>query len=514
MAGKPKDMNIVKQVFTLHRAGKGKKTIARQLGISKNTVKNYLSKLDHLALDVADLVAIEAPVLEAKLFAGSPSFKDDRYEVLRKNFEYYASELNRVGVTKYLLWEEYKEKYPSGYERSQFCFHLSKYLKTQKPSMILQHQVADKLFIDFAGKKLSYIDPETGEVIECQVFVACLPYSDYCFAMAVHSQSIPDFIYALECCLQHLGGVPQTLVPDNLKAAIIKANNFEPQINQTLNDFANHYHTTVTPTRARKPKDKALVENQVKVIYSRVYARLRDQQFFSLSTLNQAIKERIKAHNQTRMQKKDYCREERFLAEEKRKLKALPIKVFEIKYHKDLKVAQNNHVYLSTDKRYYSVPYIHIGARSKVIYTRSLVTIYVKGERVASHHRVQSSGYSTIKEHLCSHHRYYLERSPKYYLNRAKNNLVFHRFIDLIFSQENRYPEQLYKICDGLFSLYKKSDPQAFSKAILKATDLGQYSYQFVKNIINNKTYHDQEVEGQQGLLPQHHNTRGSKYYQ
>ena len=173
------------------------------------------------------------------MFAGSPSFKDDRYEVLRGNFEYYAAELNRVGVTKYLLWQKYKEKYPSGYGRSQFCFHLSKYLKAQKPSMILQHEVADKLFIDFAGKKLSYIDPETGELIECQVFVACLPYSDYCFSMAVHSQSIPDFIYALECCLQHLGGVPQTLVPDNLKAAIVKANNFEPQVSQALNDFAN-----------------------------------------------------------------------------------------------------------------------------------------------------------------------------------------------------------------------------------------------------------------------------------
>ena len=214
------------------------------------------------------------------------------------------------------------------------------------------------------------------------------------------------------------------------------------------------------------------------------------------------------------MQKKDYCREERFLAEEKRKLKALPIDTFEIKYYKDLKVAQNNHVYLLTDKRYYSVPYVHIGARSKVIYTRCLVTIYVKGERVAIHRRLQSSGYSTIKEHLCSHHRYYLERSPKYYLNRAKNNLVLHRFIELIFSQENRYPEQLYKTCDGLFSLYKRSDPQAFSQAILKATDLEQYSYQFVKNIINNKTYHDQVLEDKQGLLPQHHNTRGSEYYQ
>jgi len=139
--------------------------------------------------------------------------------------------------------------------------------------MVLEHHPGDKLFIDFAGKKLSYIDRQTGEIIPVQVFVACLPYSDYSFAIAVKSQKIEDFIYALNACLKDIGGVPQTLVPDNLKSAIIKANNYEPTVNQALEDFANHYGTTVTPTRPRKPKDKALVENQVKLIYSRVYAK-------------------------------------------------------------------------------------------------------------------------------------------------------------------------------------------------------------------------------------------------
>src|SRR5690606_16472279 len=124
----------------------------------------------------------------------------------------------------------------------------------------------------FAGKKLFYADRETGEVIYCQVFVACLPYSDYSFTMAVKGHSIADFLYALGCCLQELGGVPQVLVPDNLKAAVVKTSRYEPDINRALEDFANHYSTSVIPARAGKPKDKALVENQVKLIYSRVYA--------------------------------------------------------------------------------------------------------------------------------------------------------------------------------------------------------------------------------------------------
>ena len=168
-------------------------------------------------------------------------------------------------------------------------------------------------------------------------------------------------------------------MPDNLKAAIIKAHKYEPSVNQALEDFANHYNTTVTPARARKPKDKALVENQVRLIYTRVYARLRNQTFFDLYSLNQAIAEKIREHNQTRMQQKDYCREEKYLAEEKQLLAPLPVTRFEVKYYKQLKVARNNHIYLTTDKHYYSVHYSHIGSQVMVIYTRSMVYIYANG---------------------------------------------------------------------------------------------------------------------------------------
>lgn len=422
MAGKPKDMSIIKQLLILHQQGQGKKTIAKQLGVSKNTIKGYLERIESSEHTINELLLLDNPALEAKLLNGSPSYKDERYECLKDDLFHYAKELKRVGVTKHLLWEEYKEKQPNGYGRSQFCHHLQQHIKNVSPSMVLNHLPADKLYVDFAGKKLSYIDRHTGEIIDCQVFVACLPFSDYGFAMAVHSQGIPDFLYALECCLRHLGGVPKTLTPDNLKSAIIKANNYEPTVNQALSDFVIHFQTTVTPTRARKPKDKALVENQVKIIYNRVYAKIRDVQFFSLASLNESIDKYVLIHNQTRMQRKDYCREEQFLSAEKPHLQALPVNPFQIKYYRELKVAQNNHVYMSVDKRYYSVPYIHIGAKAKVVYTDKLVTIYIKGNKVAVHRRQQTIGYSTVDEHLCSDHRHYLDRSPDYYRKRASTD--------------------------------------------------------------------------------------------
>ena len=407
MAGKPSPMSQIKQLLRLRQQGESINFIARTLGMSKNTVKSYLQKVNAGEYSVEALLLLDDPVLNAKFHGGNPSYKDDRYEHFKDQFDYFQKELKRTGVTKYLLWEEYKKSNPQGYGLSQFCYHLNQSAKAAKPSMVLEHNPGEKLFIDFAGKKMSYADKETGEIIECQLFVACLPYSDYGFAMAVKSQSVEDFIYALTCCLNALEGAPKALVPDNLKAAVIKADLYEPDINRAMEDLANHYNTTVVPARARKPKDKALVENQVKIMYSRIYAKLRNHQFFSLTSLNAAIKDKVLNHNQTRMQKKDYCREEKFLADEKKHLIPLPEIVYEMKYYKTYKVAPNNHICLTKDQHFYSVPYIHIGKQANVVYTRSMVYIYVEGEKVATHIRDYfRRKYTTIEDHLCSAHKH------------------------------------------------------------------------------------------------------------
>lgn len=513
MAGKPKPMSQVKQILRLHQQGKGKKTIAKALSISKNTVKDYIQKAIESNLLIDVLLALEDPVLEGKLCSGNPSYKDDRYDQLKAQLDYFSKELKKVGVNRQVLWEEYKAGNPSPYSYGQFCYHIQQYLRSSKPSMVLDHKPGDKLYVDFAGKLLFYVDRQTGEEIKVQVFVACLPYSDYCFAMAVPSQKMEDFIYAMGCCLKELGGVPQTLVPDNLKAAVIKADPYEPDINQALEDFANHFGTSVTPARPRKPQDKSLVENQVKLIYSRVYAKLRNLTFFDLPSLNQAIAQKVKDHNQTRMQQKEYCREEKFLADEKHTLLPLPAEPFEIKYYREHKVAKNNHIYLGMDKHYYSVPFTYIGMRVKVIYTRSLVKIYHKANLIATHPRNhRKGGYTTRKEHLCSHHQYYKERSPTYYLQRGYNHSeTLYQYMEALFKQE-KYPEQLYKTCEGVLNLARKTNLEPFTKACAIALEHQNYSYKFLQQVLENRMteYPEEPVVKS---LPSHGNIRGASSY-
>jgi len=256
-----------------------------------------------------------------------------------------------------------------------------------------------------------------------------------------------------------------------------------------------------------------LVENHVKLVYSRVFAKIRNHRFFSLSELNKAISEKMSDHNQTRMQNRSYCREEKFMAYEKNHLSPLPEQSFEIKYYKTYKVQQNNHVQLGQDNHFYSVPYIYIGQKAKVIYTRSMVYIYVDGASVATHRRNRTSNaYTTVKDHLCSTHQHYLDRSPGYYVRRARQccEELYH-FTQLLFDQ-NRPPEQLYRTCDGLLRLYSKTDKEQFKRACKLAITNEIYSYGFILKLIKNKMV-DQPEEAQKKSLPNHDNIRGEKYY-
>lgn len=513
MAGKTKPMSQIKQVLQLHHQGNGIKAIARCLQISKNTVRTYLNKIKSAGWKISELLPVEDPVLESMFHAGNPAYNQDRFDYLKDKLEYYAQELKKPHVTKELLWQEYKQEHPDGYGHSQFGYHLLQHIRTKNPSMVLEHKPGEKLFIDFAGKTISYTQRDTGEVIDCQLFIACLPYSGYSFIYAVKSQCIEDFLFALSKCLSLLGGVPSVLVPDNLKSAIIKASRYEPDVNRALEDFANHYGTVVIPTRVRKPKDKALVENRVHLTYTHVYAKLRNQDFFSLSDLNDALTEKNALLNQTRMQQKPYSREEKFLADEKHLLGPLPVGSFQIKHYRDYKVAQNNHIYLAEDRHYYSVPYTYIGQKVKVIYTRSLVQIYCQGKSIAIHNRTKNQGYySTIKEHLCSHHNHFLDRSPQYYLDKATTvSPKFHQLFSLIFDQK-RHPEQLYRTCDGLINLSKKIQPEKLDKACEIAITHENYSYKFITNIITNNMY-DLPPSPPDKPLPVHQNIRGKEHY-
>ena len=236
--------------------------------------------------------------------------------------------------------------------------------------MHFTHQPADKLFLDFTGDKLSIIDRHTGEVRTVEVLVAVLGYSKYTYVQAIASQRLEDFLGACENALLYLGGCPKVLVPDNLKAAVIQANRYEPRLNEAFADFANHYQVAVMPARPYKPRDKAVVENAVKTTYTRIFAPLRHQRFFCLEELNQAIGLQLDLHNQTPFrQQPDSNRKQRFEQEEKTLLKPLPMERYLFKRTAQVTVMQNCHVPLSADKHYYSVPYRYIGQKVLLQFT-------------------------------------------------------------------------------------------------------------------------------------------------
>ncbi len=238
---------------------------------------------------IDELLGLDDPLLESKFSAGSPAYVEERFEQFKTLIPYLEKELQRKYVTRKLLWEEYRAAHPDGYSYTQFCFHLSQLSVARKGSAIINHDPGMKLEVDFAGDGLSYVNLQTGEAIKVQVFVSALPFSGYAYALAVPSQKTDDFLYALQCSLKHLGGVPQVVVPDNLKAAVIKSDRYEPVLNRVMEDLSNHYGFVVLPARPARPRDKPTTENRVKLIYERVYAKLGNQVFFSLAELNAAI---------------------------------------------------------------------------------------------------------------------------------------------------------------------------------------------------------------------------------
>lgn len=512
MAGKTIVMSKIKQVLRLYQQGISNRQIGISLGIYKGTVNNYIKKLKAGQYNIVDLMRLDDPVLEGLFHPGSPAYLQERFTEFKPLIPYLEKELGRKHVTRKLLWEEYRTEYPDGYGYSQFCYHLSQLLVARKSSAIIDHDPGNKLEIDFAGDTLGYVNRDTGELIKVQVFVAACSFSKYAYAIAVPSQRTDDFLYALGSCLEHLGGVPHIVIPDNLKAAVIKADRYEPELNTLMSDFANYYGFTVIPARPYKPRDKPNTEQSVKLVYQRVYAKLRNHTFFSLEELNKAIIDKVREHNQTRMQRFDHSREELFLAQEQSLLRPLPESPYQIKYYASLIVLANNCIYLARDKHHYSVPFQYIGTRVQIIYTRTLVKIYTNNECVATHQRSISPGYTSLVEHFGSTHQHQMRRSPDYYIGLAtKKSHHLEQLIMRIFQVE-KIPELAFKSCDALLSLQRKTDPKLFDKACDIACQNDLLSYKRLERIIQ-QCAQEEEINASTVVIPMHGNIRGKEYY-
>lgn len=515
MAGKTIIMSKLKHIIRLRSNEVPLQTIAKASGLSRNTVKKYLRLIEVKKLKHEDLLKMEDAALDALL--NDPEPQDDaRYQTLASLFDYIEKELARTGVNRWVLWGEYRLLHPDGYSYSQFCDYYRQWKKTMAGSFHQTHLPGEKMFIDYTGKKLSIVDPQSGEVTEVEVYVAILGFSQLTYVEAVASQKKEDFIGATQNAFRFFGGVPRVLIPDNLKSAVQKADKYEAEINTAFIDFANHYGTTVLPARSRKPKDKAIVEKTVSIAYSRVFAPLRDRIFYSLSSLNQAIAELLAIHNQQSFQQRTESRSELFELQERKALIPLATDLYEIRTFKEVTVMKNGYIQIYEDKHSYTVPYRFIGQKVKLIYSASHVYVYSKNERIAYHRRVKSYGYTTTPEHLSSTNKFVSEWNPDKFINWAGAiSTVVKEYIIQILDNAS-YPEQAYRSCVGILSYEKKVGAARLIKAIERATNYGAFNYTMIKRILEaglDKIAFGEE-EGSQSSLPFHENIRGPQDYQ
>ena len=526
MAGTIKDMSLIKQVLQLHKLGESNRGIARKLPINKETVNGYVNTIKSNKWEVESLLETDDPELERMFHAGSPAYTDGRMEEFLRLLPTYKEQLTnpKMHVTRQLLYEEYKASHPNGYGKSQFYFHLKQNLVARKDCVAIladTYRPGEKLMIDFAGDKLGYVDTETGETVKVEVFVASMPFSDYTYAICVPSQKTEDLLYAIRMCYEHLGGVPPILTPDNLKSAVISNDRHEPKLNKALEDMGNYYHFVVLPCDPASPTHKALVEDGVQITYNRIYAKLRNRTFYSIHELNKAVWELMSQHNQTRMQKRPYSREERFHAMERPVLKPLPKVPYEMRYYADLKVQANCCVELRHEgvTHFYSVPHIHVGRQARVIFTRSWVKVYVEGRQVAAHMRKHNYGYTTVDEHLASNCAAIMNRSASYYAEKAKRiSDECLEYVNLIFDpKRTSQPEEVYyKLCDSILSFRRRYDLAVFNLTCRQCVEHRIFRYRQFEAVIRHNALlaESDEPVNQNAPVPSGHgNMRGDTYY-
>lgn len=505
-------MRQIRQILRLkYDKGLSHRAIARACSVGVGTVGDYVGRARLAGLSWPLPAELDDAALEAKLFPPPPPQGTPRP---LPDFAWVHKELRRAGVTLQLLWHEYIEEHPSGYKYTQFCVRYRAWQKKLKPSMRQVHRAGEKAFVDYSGKRPRIVDRDSGELIEVELFVGVLGASNHTYAEATPSQELDYWIASHIRMLEYFGGSPEIWVPDNLKSGVTKACRYEPLINRTYGELAEHYGAVVIPARAYRPKDKAKVEVGTQVVQRWILARLRNLTFFSLADLNRAIREQLDVLNERPMQKLGTSRRELFERIERPALIPLPSSRYELAEWKSCRVNIDYHV--AVDHNYYSVPHQLLHEEVEARYTHTTVEILWKGKRVASHPRLRGKGrYATRPEHMPAAHRAHAEWSPSRLIAWAEKTgpatgRVVAGILDAL-----RHPEQGYRACLGIMRLGKSYGPERVEAACERAEHLGSCRYQTVKNILaqgmDRLPLDDQEPLT--SSVPAHGNIRGADYY-
>jgi len=490
MAQKRLSMRKAKEILRLRQEAKlSYRAIARACSVSKDTVRDYLCRASEAGLSWPLPEGLTEEDLERQLYPVEINLGGKR---TLPDWAEIHQELRQKGVTRQLLWDEYKRGEVNPYGYSQFCELYNRWAKKLDPVMRLTHKAGEKLFVDYAGVSITYFCRETGERREASVFVATLGASSYTYA--------------------EIGGVTEILVPDNAKTAITSPCRYEPDINPTYQDMAEHYDTAVIPTRVRHPRDKAKVETGVQVVEYWLIAPLRKRQFFSIEEINQALREKLEVLNNREMRHLGKSRKELFEELDRPALKPLPERAYELAEWKRAKVSIDYHV--EYGGHYYSVAYQLIHKNVDIRATENVVEIFLKGKRVASHKRDDTKGrHSTLREHMPEAHRKYAEWNPERFIRWAeKSGSATAQMVKHLLSSR-RHPEQGYRSALGLLRLESRYGKDRMEAACHRALSFELHSYKGVKNILEAGLDKVTLEEPITGTSKTHVNIRGTKYY-
>lgn len=495
------------------------RAIARSCRISRSTVGDYVRRAETAGLKWPLPEDLNDDQLYTVLYPRTSQVNPKA--VYLPDWQHIHLELRKKGVTLRLLWMEYLEQHPQGYGYSQFCQLYRDWTGKMQPTMRLNHKAGEKMFVDYAGQTAPVIDPKTGEIREAEIFVAVLGASSYMYAEAQWHQDLPNWTGGHVRAYAFFGGVTEVVVPDNLKAGVTHPSRYDPEINLTYQEMAEHYGVAVVPARVAHPRDKSKVEVGVQNVERWILARLRNQKFFSLYELNQAIRELLVELNNRKMEHLGKSRRELFELVDQPALKPLPVTAYEFALWKKARISIDYHV--EYDRVFYSVPCYWYPAEVLIRAAEKTIEIFANGKRVALHPRTHHQGaHHTIPEHMPADHRFYGEWSPERFIRWAEQIGPETAKIVQIELKSRPHPEQAYRACMGILGFARKYTPGRLESACRYALANEIQTYRGIKNILSNhldqSSVLDVSCAQSEGLsqpslpLP-HTNIRGKDYY-
>ncbi|MBW6477265.1 MAG: IS21 family transposase [Chromatiales bacterium] len=504
-------MHKIRDVLRLrHEAKLSHEKIGLALGLSKGVVAKYLSLSQAQGLSWPLPEGMDDAALARQLFPVA----DKPARLVEPDCPHIHQELKRKGVTLQLLWSEYATAHAEqAYRYSRYCDLYRAWVARQKRSMRQRHLAGEKLFIDYCGPTMGVVDPSTGELRQAQIFVAVLGASSYTYAEATWTQGLADWIASHQRTFRFLGGVPDLLIPDNLRSAVSKPCRYAPQPNDTYQEMARHYGTAILPARPYKPQDKAKAEVGVQVVERWIMARLRHHTFFSLAELNSAIAKLLVELNARPFQKLPGSRQSTFEALDKPALRPLPGEAYDYAEWKQAKAGIDYHI--EAARHFYSVPHRLVGQRLDVRLGSALVEVFHHGQRVASHPRQAKGGFTTLPEHMPTHHQQHQQWTPERFSRWADDIGPCTREVVKRQLHERPHPEHGYRACLGLLNLAKRFTRPRLEQACERALALGAPGYRSIHSILQSGLDRQplNSASNTQGELPLHENVRGPGYY-